>query len=319
MYIQDQLVEKKSILGGVVDKTDFSPAWLKVFQGCNDTLPSWRPSVSIPMIYETKYDYERVPRPVAFRINAIRETFEETGLLLVTQSAQPLVIDNEWRNRVHDNPAEFLQLCLQLNLCPNIWALHEWSDWLTPLHLKTKSRFDTIFYIAVMESDQGTETTPTSDGGAEVSTTEFKAPLEALHQHCEKEIWLAPPQFLELSRLATFTSIAQLQKFAQHRALHHGIETWFPVMATCNDGFVALYPGDGAYPIDPDLKGEGKHPKIIDYSQFSMNDFAAETSQKNRMNIKSPNDCQILTNFKDPCGHVVPLDYLNKSINQSLL
>ena len=32
------------------------------------------------------------------------------------------------------------------------------ADWLTPLHLKTKSRFDTIFYIACVDStiDQST-------------------------------------------------------------------------------------------------------------------------------------------------------------------
>lgn len=269
-------------------------------------------------MFKKKHDYEQIPRSVAFRINAIRETFEETGLLLATQSSQPIAIDNEWRNRVHDNPSEFLQLCLQLNLCPNIWALHEWSDWLTPLHLKTKSRFDTIFYIAVIESENDTETLPTSDGDAEVSETEFKAPMEALLQHVEKEIWLAPPQFYELSRLATFSSISKLQKFAQHRSSSYGIETWFPVMASCNDGIVALYPGDSAYPTNPDLNGAGLHPKILDFSHLSMSDFASETSKKNRMNIQSPNDCKILTNLKDPCGHVVPLDF-SKSINQSLL
>ena len=44
--------------------------------------------------------------------------------------------------------SEFLTMCKELDVCPNIWSLYEWSDWLTPLHLKTKSRFDTMFYVA---------------------------------------------------------------------------------------------------------------------------------------------------------------------------
>ena len=44
--------------------------------------------------------------------------------------------------------SEFLTMCKEFDICPNIWSLYEWSDWLTPLHLKTKSRFDTMFYIA---------------------------------------------------------------------------------------------------------------------------------------------------------------------------
>ena len=44
--------------------------------------------------------------------------------------------------------SDFLTMCKELDVCPNIWSLYEWSDWLTPLHLKTKSRFDTMFYVA---------------------------------------------------------------------------------------------------------------------------------------------------------------------------
>ena len=42
----------------------------------------------------------------------------------------------------------------------DLWYLFGYfrADWLTPLHLKTKSRFDTIFYIACVDStiDQST-------------------------------------------------------------------------------------------------------------------------------------------------------------------
>ena len=71
---------------------------------------------------------------------------------------------------MHENPSEFLTLCQHLNTAPDIWSLHEWSDWLTPTQLKTeKSRFDTIFYITFRE----TIGTKASEDNKEVSQVEF--------------------------------------------------------------------------------------------------------------------------------------------------
>jgi len=53
-----------------------------------------------------------------------------------------------WQSKVHDDANMFLKLCEKLQCCPDLWALHEWSNWLTPNILS--SRYDTIFYLACM-------------------------------------------------------------------------------------------------------------------------------------------------------------------------
>ena len=47
--------------------------------------------------------------------------------------------------------------------------------------------------------------------------------------HSEEKIWLAPPQFYELSRLAAFESYQDLKDFSQERAENFSVEVWFPV------------------------------------------------------------------------------------------
>ena len=134
-------------------------------------------------------------------------------------------MDPEWRHRVHENPSEFLTLCQHLNTAPDIWSLHEWSDWLTPTQLKTeKSRFDTIFYITFRE----TISTKASEDNKEVSQVQHFQPNQALDLHTEEKIWLPPPQFYELSRLATFMSFENLKAFSEERAKNYGVDVWFP-------------------------------------------------------------------------------------------
>ncbi len=195
-------------------------------------------------------------------------------------------------------------MCQELKTCPDVNSLHEWSDWLTPLHLKTKSRFDTMFYIAFSEKHH--DLLPTSDGDIEVSAAEFLSPHFALQAHLKEQIWLAPPQFYELSRLAAFDSFDKLKSFCENRAKFFGVETWFPVMARCQDGAVALYPGDEAYPENPDINGTRNEPVMIDASELMISDFSPQAVKKNRMELRSQYDNKIVCTIQDPCGHAQP-------------
>jgi nucleoside diphosphate-linked moiety X motif protein 19 len=111
---------------------------------------------------------------IAFRICAIRETFEECGILLVTgrpavHQSCPYDIDAkikaEWQYCVSQNAGEFLTLCHRLSVVPNIWALHEWSNWLTPAMSKVKGpsakpkRYDTLFYLCCANCERLPEVT----------------------------------------------------------------------------------------------------------------------------------------------------------------
>ena len=40
-------------------------------------------------------------------------------------------------------------MCQGLECYPDLWALHEWSNWLTPTTFPGK-RFDTAFYLACL-------------------------------------------------------------------------------------------------------------------------------------------------------------------------
>ena len=83
-------------------------------------------------------------------------------------------------------------------------------------------------------------------------------------------------------------------------------------------GSIALYPEDEAYPKNPDIFGTSGGPKLIDaqnqtieeYSnQFSLNEIEG---RRNRMEFKGQNSkspCRIISNIKDPSGHVSPLYY----------
>ena len=68
------------VLFGVIDKSDFNPEWKCLLR--HSPLPRWQASCQKPLIYHQVQNSSLLEREVAFRINAIRETFEETGVML---------------------------------------------------------------------------------------------------------------------------------------------------------------------------------------------------------------------------------------------
>lgn len=113
--------------GGVLDEADSSPDWLSVFGYLKSYLPSLASPHDLPL-------YTHVSGPlsgeVAFRICAIREMFEEAGVLLVRDKDDQVPVDallagtfrpsvrvlpesvrEHWRTKVHNNAYEFLALC----------------------------------------------------------------------------------------------------------------------------------------------------------------------------------------------------------------
>lgn len=164
--------------GGRVEMADFSPRWWELFAKFNLTrqdLAVFSQSINgprPPIILETKIIQEAsqlnrpedsLPADIGLRISALRETFEETGVLLLTRpgddadSYQPLsdrdnvnVDLSAWRDKVRKDASSFLDLCLETNLCPNLWSLYEWWNWLTPTSVGHK-RCDTMFYVSFLE------------------------------------------------------------------------------------------------------------------------------------------------------------------------
>lgn len=114
-------------------------------------------------IFSVNSNQEDIPRWLSLRITAIRETFEECGLLLC--KSKELLQESEghdkldllttnhfqideidlWRTKVLNDPFQFLSLCLHFNCYPDVEHLCFWSNWLTPNHLP--ERYDAIFFL----------------------------------------------------------------------------------------------------------------------------------------------------------------------------
>lgn len=120
--------------GGVLDEADYSPSWLHLFaeqSGCTQpfaSITSLKPP-SLPL-YGACPQEGPIAGEVAFRICAIREFFEEAGILLARDRDKiapivdvvpgtcspalkklPQAEMRSWREKVHNNAHEFITMC----------------------------------------------------------------------------------------------------------------------------------------------------------------------------------------------------------------
>ena len=211
-----------------------------------------------------------------FRLTAIRETFEESGILLHKTGTEAGAFSfkdremlSDWRIRVHKEPSSLLRLYREIEAVPDLWSLVEWADWLTPtdLHEKGNRRFDTMFYLASLG-----EVPVTVQDQLEVTASQWTDPASCLQQYYDRQLWLAPPQVYELSKMLTMTSAADLKSQARLRQCH-GLSTWLPVRVECEDGLLSLLPGDHMYPDNPDYTGPSGEPgdRSVDMRGFWIN------------------------------------------------
>jgi len=232
-----------------------------------DFSPAWRPLLSILPVSPLLPDSERpatflerppagheLPPELGFRLAALRETFEETGVLLTRSVAGvpgllPAALAAEWRPRVHQQPDQLLHLARQLQLVPDVWSLHEWSAWLTPTAIGGH-RHDAAFFVASVPGR------PDCSGDqTETAHVEWRRPADVLEEQVAGRTLLMPPQLYELSRLQRFAGWSALERFSQERA-RCGLRRLFPVVARLRDGArLGLLEGDDLYPSSPDTEG----------------------------------------------------------------
>eukprot|EP00088_Acartia_fossae_P004485 TRINITY_DN11920_c0_g1_i1.p1 TRINITY_DN11920_c0_g1~~TRINITY_DN11920_c0_g1_i1.p1 ORF type:complete len:386 (+),score=28.98 TRINITY_DN11920_c0_g1_i1:87-1244(+) len=309
--------------GGVSSSKDFSKGWLDLFSGHGFKSADLEALVlenkDRPFLLQKKTEEtvdEFVSRDIAFRLNAIRETFEETGILLHhdpqnkgMSSAHNFGCDNQEleiiRKKVHADPSEMLTLYKDLDLLPDIWNLSEWSDWLTPvdLHEQGTRRFDTIFYFACLP-----ELPQTILEKQEISAVAWTEPGTILNQFYRRELWLAPPQVYELCRLLNFEHLHQLRNFAADRQ-KEGCVNWLPVRLQCDDGLVSLLPGDSLYPDPPDYIGSSAEKKSLQVYKGDIKQCLQESEHLNRLTFKDTYHCIPKVNIAPAHGHVNPLQY----------
>ncbi|KAI9823266.1 MAG: hypothetical protein M1826_000209 [Phylliscum demangeonii] len=155
----------------------------------------------------------------AYRLAAIRECFEESGVLLARrrEGHGPLAIGDDERARariaIHDNKLRFVDWLAEQGAVPDTDGLIPFTRWLTPVDLPR--RFTTQMYLyfmpllprssvsAAQESD-GSFRLPTTDGGIEHTTARYRHAHTWLSLARKGSVILFPPQFLLLHLLAPF-------------------------------------------------------------------------------------------------------------------
>ena len=151
---------------------------------------------------------------MCYWVAAIREAFEESGLLLARDAAGRLLrFDDaavaarfkEHRRRLNAGEAAFSDLMAteQLQLAAD--ALTYFAHWITPVDLPR--RYDTRFFMAEAPAEQE----PVQDE-RETIAAEWARPADALSRHKRGEFAMRTPTVHTLKTFADYDSVANLRR-----------------------------------------------------------------------------------------------------------
>lgn len=147
-------------------------------------------------------------------VTAIRETFEESGLLLALANkpgttSPPTVSEtvlDEARFAIHQQKMLFEDFLKENNLKLDFGALLPFTKWITPIG--PPKRFETEFFVTFLPASAGfssgvkQERLPTPDGGQEVIEARFVPLPEALEDATSGKMRFMPPQVYIITTLA---------------------------------------------------------------------------------------------------------------------
>ncbi len=136
---------------------------------------------------------------------AVRETFEESGVLLAGPSAGTVVDDTRgWeaeRLALIDHSLSLAEFLSRRGLVLRSDLLRPWAHWITP-EVEAR-RFDTRFFVAALPPGQRTR-----DVGGEADQVAWMRPSEALACAERGEITLMPPTRRTLTELTAYSGVA---------------------------------------------------------------------------------------------------------------
>lgn len=172
------------ISGGKIDPQDDDPKWIDHTTGWNDIPPDHR----------------------ALRIGALRELFEETGILFAVRqdgrSWNASIDVTRARAALCAGETTFISMVREAGAKLDLAGMELFAHWITPESMP--KRFDTFFFVA----GAGTAQEAVSDG-RETVDVEWIAPQEALRLGAVRERILAFPTRLNLKLLADNHSVGQ--------------------------------------------------------------------------------------------------------------
>jgi 8-oxo-dGTP pyrophosphatase MutT (NUDIX family) len=173
---------------------------------------------------------------------AVRETFEESGVLLAGPSPDEVVADTtaeDWeadRHALLDRSQSLAGLLTRRGLMLRSDLLRPWSRWITP-ELERR-RYDTRFFAAALPPGQRTR-----DVGGEAEHVTWARPAEAIRAAGAGELFLLPPTATCLAGLLSYPGVA-----AALRA-ERSMRPVTPVVVEADGGYWLTVPDDVGYPL----------------------------------------------------------------------
>lgn len=184
----------------------------------------------------------------AMRIAAIREVFEEAGILLAKRrNGEPIggeACPMEVREAVDKGTVSFLDVIREQEVRLDLDALTVFARWITPVIVP--KRFDTWFYLVNAPEDQ-----LAACDGRETVDAEWIAPSEALRLADAGERTVIFPTRMNLKLLAEAESAADAVARAQEREL----VTVLPKVEERPHGRVLTLPHNAGYGVVEELLG----------------------------------------------------------------
>jgi 8-oxo-dGTP pyrophosphatase MutT (NUDIX family) len=147
---------------------------------------------------------------------AVRETFEESGVLLAGPSDGEVVADTTGeegeadRLALIDRTLSFAALLERRGLALRADLLRPWAHWITP-EVEPK-RDDTRFFVAALPQGQRTR-----DVGGEADRVTWERPRDALDAADRGELGMLPPTAFTLGELAAYDDVAAVMAAGDSR------------------------------------------------------------------------------------------------------
>lgn len=254
-----------------------------------------------PYIYTSNDSHDLSPE-IGFRICALRETFEESGVLLVRdeQGNQRTLADPDfniggqygrlgnWRDKVNEDAKYFQQIFQKKSYALDVCSLIDWSTWLTPTF--RQHRFNTMFYIVFTDTILENH----SSDNFETTHSEWFPSTKLIDLHFKNEINLQLPQIYEISRMNRYQTFNELEDFTIQRE-QHGLTTWCPYKYTTKDGYCITYPGDDLHDNVNDVNKPSGH--------LDLNISELSNINMNRCEVNEEQGTFLVRNNIEWCGH----------------
>lgn len=167
---------------------------------------------------------------------AVRETFEETGVLLAGPTPDAVVADTtgaDWetdRKALVDRTLAFTDFLDRRELVLRADLLATWAHWITPVF--EPKRYDTRFFVAILPAGQHTR-----DVSGEADAVHWMRPVDAMAAVDAGTLRMLPPTYVTLSELVRYATPDDVLTDAAERTIRtvvpevrvDGDEAWLVV------------------------------------------------------------------------------------------